>query len=407
MTADHPNALRTWRYVAETPQGETLKGELRARTEAEISRLVRQMGARPVEIRPASASLSLFSPGTSRLSRQEMELFSRGLADLLEAGIPLVDAVQSLARSQRRRRLKAFLERLASRLMGGESLADALAQDPADLPRLLIGLVRAGEESGALAGVMLQYADKIERENALQQELSGQMAYPALVSVMIVLTLAFLAWFVLPIFEGIFDDGGSQAPASTQFVLDAGAFVRSYGIWIPPAAILLLMALKAAVEVNGERVGQVIRAMPVIGPISRQLLADKYLGALGFLVSSGAPVARAEQIAREGLESDDVRAQLERASVLLKSGHGLSEALATTGLFDDEVLHLAQMGEKSGQLGAMLTRAASLSQKSYSRVSMRLLEIIGPTMIALLGLVVCGVIVSVMVGILSLNEAVY
>lgn len=407
MADDPHNAIRTWRYIAETPQGQTLKGELRARTESDITRLVRQMGARPVEIRPASASLTLFSLGTSRLSREELELFSRGLADLLEAGIPLVDAVQALARSQRRRRLKAFLERLASRLMGGESLADALAQDPADLPRLLIGLVRAGEESGALAEVMQQYADKIERENALQQELSGQMAYPALVSVMIVLTLAFLAWFVLPIFEGIFDDGASPAPASTQFVLDAGAFVRAYGIWIPPGLILVVMAVKAGLEASGERVGQVMRALPVIGPISRQMLADKYLGALGFLVSSGAPVARAEQIAREGLESEDVRAELERASVLLKSGHGLTEALSTTGLFDDEVLHLAQMGEKSGQLGMMLTRAATLSRKAYSRVSMRLLEIIGPTMIALLGLVVCGVIVSVMVGILSLNEAVY
>lgn len=398
---------RVWRYVGETAQGETLRGELRARDEKSALLQVRQMGLRPVEIRPAALGRSFSLFRRTKLSWSELEVFTRGLADLLEAGIPLADALQLLQKSSTQRPLDALLKRLSTRILSGEGLASALAHDPAELPRLLVGLVRAGEESGNLGLVMREYADKVERENILRQELSGQLAYPVMLMGMILLTLGFLAWFVLPRFDSIFTDTAAPPPASTQFVLEAGAFVRTFGVWIPPAVILVIMLVKSVLEANGSAVGALIHRLPVLGRLSRQMLADKYFGAMGFLLRSGTPLARAEAIARDGLNSQVTRALLEPASIRVKAGTSLSEALDTTGLFEPESLQLAKLGEKNGELGEMLLRAAAQSQKAYSRLSKRLLEVVGPLMILGLGLVIGGVIVSVMVGILSLNEVVF
>lgn len=407
MNTASPRQESVWRYIGETPQGETLRGELRARDEKSALNQLRQMGLRPVEVRLSSSGWSLPFLARSSLSWSELESLTRGFADLLEAGIPMADVLELLHKNSSQRSLRLLLKRLSSRILAGDGLASALAHDPADLPRLLIGLVRAGEESGNLAKVMREYADKVERENALRQELSGQLAYPIMLMAMILVTLAFLAWFVLPRFDVIFVDAASPPPASTQFVLQAGDFVRRFGVWMPPAVILMIMLIKVALEANGAAVGGLVRSLPLVGRLNRQMLTDKYFGAMGFLVCNGTPLARAEAIARGGLDSDDTRALLEPAAIRIKAGASLSEALETTKLFEPESLQLAALGEKNGELGEMLLRAAVQAQKGYSRLSSRLLEFVGPAMILGLGLVIGGVIVSVMVGILSLNEVVF
>ena len=398
---------RIWRYLGETRDGETVRGELAGRDEADALNQVRQLGVTPIDVSPARVSFAAFSGSRARLSPAEIEAFVRGLADLLQAGIGLAEAVNNLAQGEKRRVLRRFLERLSARIMAGDSLTAALSSDPAQPPNLLIGLARAGEETGDLGAVLHRYADQIEAENEMRQTLIGQLVYPAALVGFIFVTLLFLAYIVLPQFETVFANANATPPPQTAFVFAAGSFLRDFGIWLPAAVIGLAIGVQMLARTYPDVLDRARLGLPVIGALTRKGLAARYCGALGFLLASGAPMARAEAVARATLDSALARARLDEAATRLRAGTALSQALAGTHLFEAETLRLVALGEKSGELAAMLSRAAQLSQTAQERFAGRALNLIGPGLTALLGLAVGGVILSVMSGVLSLNEVVF
>ncbi|WP_300528959.1 type II secretion system F family protein [Maricaulis sp.] len=398
---------RIWRYLGETRDGETVRGELAGRDEADALNQVRQLGVTPIDVSPARVSLAAFSGARARLSFAETEAFVRGLADLLEAGIGLAEAVNNLAQGEKRRVLRRFLERISARIMAGESLTAALSSDPAQPPNLLIGLARAGEETGDLGAVLRRYAEQIEAENEMRQNLIGQLVYPGALVGFIFATLLFLAYFVLPQFETVFTNANAIPPAQTAFVFAAGGFLRDFGIWLPAVLIAIAIAVQALAQTYPQVLDRVRLNLPVLGSLTRNGLSARYCGALGFLLASGAPMARAESVARATLDSALARTRLDAAAARLRAGTALSVALDGTQLFEPETVRLIVLGEKSGELAAMLSRAAQLSQSAQERFASRALDLIGPALTALLGLAVGAVILSVMSGVLSLNEVVF
>jgi len=398
---------RLWRYVAETGDGRVVRGELSGASEQDVLRQMRQLGVTPVDLAPAGPRFFGLLSERATLNRNEQELFVRGLADLLSAGISISEAIGNLARGERRRVLRRFLERVHARVQSGDSLSAALAGDPAQSSRLLAGLVRAGEETGALAAVLERYAGELEAENEMRRTLAGHLVYPVALLCLMALTLVFLAYIVLPQFEGIFDASGSPPPPETAFVLAVGAFLRAYAIWIPPGVVLILMGLQGLLRLYGEQIELWLVRVPMIGRLRQQSLTAHYFSALGFLLGAGAPLARAEGVARATVENAAARSVLDRAGEALRSGQSLSDVLERTHLFADDALRLVVLGEKSGELAAMLSRAGQLARRSRDQAYKRLLDLISPVLIAVLGGAVGGVIAAVMSGVLSLNDAIY
>jgi type II secretory pathway component PulF len=256
--------IRHWRYVGETADGRTVRGQVDGRNEAEALSRVRALGATPIELAPASRGNSIFSDGRTDLSGAEALIFVRGLADLVEAGIPVRDALICLSDREKRQVLKNFIDRLEVRVGNGDPLSKALQEDVAEPPRLLIALVSAGEASGLLGENLVELARQMDEERELRQELIGQMVYPIALVMLISLTLVFLSYFVLPQFETIFDNAAATPPPVTQFVFGVGAFLRSYAIWIPAGSILVLIGLRTVLRQFAVQLNAMVLKIPVV-----------------------------------------------------------------------------------------------------------------------------------------------
>ncbi len=263
--ASHPSSParpENWRYTIEHEDGRLLRGEVVGRNEAEARLKLRALGGTPLEMVRATPGGGLFSEKRTHLVRSEILDFTRGIAELIDAGIPLRDALASLAQREKRPALRAALVRIEDQVRNGEAFSRALEADSAQFPRLLIALTRAGEASGLLAKNLMELAAQMDDERSLRQDLIGQMIYPMALVVLISLTLVFLSFFVLPQFETIFRDAGVAPPPEPRFVLAVGAFLRAYAVWIPAGMIALAIGARLLTRQFAVGFDRILQAVP-------------------------------------------------------------------------------------------------------------------------------------------------
>jgi type II secretory pathway component PulF len=397
----------SWRYVAEYNNGKIVRGQVKARDEKDALRLIRAMGVTPVELAPLVRKNALFSGSRTRLTHAEALEFVRGLADLVEEGIPVKEALSSMLIREKRPVLKQFLERVEARVRGGDALSKALKSDPAEVHRLTIALSEAGEVSGLLGRNLSELASQMQAEQELREELMGQLIYPLILVALFVLTLLFLSYFVLPNFEDIFADADATPPGVTLFVLSAGDFLRTYAVWMPAGVIAGYIVLRSIARRYRARLESLVLSLPIIGPTLSKRDAARYCRTLALLLSTGSPLVKAEPVARSAVGSDSLKKRLAVAAEAVRSGENLSTAMARENALPDDALRFIELGETTGKMDVMLKRTSDLYEREIRSISKRAAELIGPLMIAILGICVGGVIVAVMLGVLSLNDVVY
>ena len=395
-----------WRYVAETPAGQARRGEIRAASEREAAAILRADGLRPVRLAGVRSSGGSRS-ATSRLDAATHARLMRGLADLVGAAIPVRDALTALARRESKRRPRAFLERLTAKVEAGESLGDALASDPAAPPRLAPAMAAAGEASGRLGPALEALAEALEANVELRDEIVGQMTYPAFVLALFVATIAVLSHVVLPSFEPLFRDAAGLTPPETAFVLSVGAFVRAHGLVALIAILIGVLAVGRLFAARPALAGAVLDRLPFVAGVRAQLDASRYARVLALLLENGRTLASAEPTARGLVSSPARQARLERAAKAMRDGASPGVALRAEAALPEEMIDFFTLGERTGELAKLLNRAASLYDLRSRRAVKRAVVMLGPALIALLGVVTAGFIAAVMSGVLSLNEVVY
>ena len=399
---------RIWRYEAERADGSLVKGDLKAQDEADALRRVRTLGLRPVKMRGAALDRkNLLSGERQHLNSQEIWQFSRNLADLLEAGIPLGDALSSLAGRKSSKPMRRFVDRIEGRVRNGESLSAALKADSSPLPRLMLALTRAGEESGLLARHMGDLADRLGEVRALRQEITSQMIYPLALLVLIALTLVGMSFFVIPQFEGLFASTSAEPPDVTRLVFNVAGFLRDWAVWIPVIGLGVFMVFRAVARLHAEAIARFLHHIPGVGSFRVRLWAAQYCQSLAILLRAGTPLSRAEMVAREAVPDAFARQRLDRVAEQVRAGVKFSEALDGARIMPDETLDLIALGEKSGELPAMLSRAAGLLEMETRHGLKRLVDLTGPAMTLLLALCVAAIIAAVLIGVLSLNDVVF
>ncbi len=400
--------LSLWRYLAETPAGEARRGEVRATSEAEAAADLRAQGLHPIRLRLASgAGAASTGAASARLDAQTHARLMRGLADLVGAAIPVRDALAALARRESRPRARAYLVRLAARVEAGEGLAAALGADPAGAPRLAVAMAAAGEASGRLGPALDRLADELDAGAALRSELTGQLIYPGAVLVLFAATLGFLSYVVLPQFEPLFRNAPGATPPETAFVLAAGAFIRAAGHWVLLAGLIGVLAAGRLMSARPEIGAALLDRLPFIAGVREQMDAARYASVLALLLENGRTLARAEPTARALVLSPQRRARLERAAAAMRDGVSPGVALRDEAALPAELIDFFDLGERTGELGKLLNRAARLYDLRARRAVKRAVDLLGPALIAVLGVVMAGLIGSVMSGVLSLNEVVY
>lgn len=400
-----------YRYEAVDAAGEVSRDEVDASSpEAAVERL-RDQGLLPLSVSEAKSGLlrgglgqPLFSKRRA-LSRKTVALFTQQLASLLGAGMPLDRALTILIGVSEDERSKALLERVQEKVRGGSTLADALEAQGA-FSRFYLNMVRAGESGGALETVLKRLNEFLERSQALRETVTSALIYPIILLAVSALSVIILLTFVVPQFQRLFADAGKALPLATQIVIAVGDGFRHYW-WAGAIAIFLMVALvrrKLNQPDSRARWDRWLLRAPLFGDLIAKVETARLTRTLGTLLGNGVSLLSALTIVRETLTNQVMASALGEVAEHAKTGRGLAEPLLEAGHFPKLAVQMIRVGEETGQLQEMLIQVADTYDGEVQTAVKRLLTLLEPALILGLGAVVAGIIMSILVAILSLNE---
>lgn len=401
-----------FRWSAVSNAGEVLSGVMEAPDRAAVVDRLQHQGqivlrADPADRRRGLGDLLHLELGGARgLDKAALSEVTRELAIMLAAGQDLDRALRFVVENTRSARARAVLSVVRDKVRAGSPLATALAAEPRSFSRLYVGLVRAGEAGGSLPATLERLAILIERERSLAAGLRAAMVYPALLAVAAIASVVLLLTYVLPQFAPMFEQAGAKLPASTRLLMAIGAAVAAGGPWA--LMILAISALVArrllAQPAYRIRADRWLLHLPVAGRLLRETLAARLTRTLGSLLQNGVPLIAALGIARDALGNLAAAAAVDAAALATKGGGGLARPLSESGLFPSRMIHLLQLGEEAAQLSAMALKAADIHDEQARLMMQRLVALAVPAVTIVMGLVVAGIIGSLLTAMLSLND---
>jgi general secretion pathway protein F len=401
-----------FRYTAIGAGGEMLRGVMEAGSEAEAVAHLQRQGSLPMRAEPVTQG-SLLGPlmhteflPRRGMSAQQVADVTRELATMLAAGQDLDRALRYVLETAPGRRSRLVLGRLRDAVRDGTPLSVALGREPGSFSRLYVGMVRAGEASGQLADALARLADLLERQRRISATVTSALIYPCLLAVASVGAITLLLTQVLPQFVPLFEQSGAKLPPSTQFLIDAGAFVGDRGVLILLAVFVLGLGVAAVLRRPAARLfaDRLLLRLPVVGPLQRELLAARFTRALGTLLVNGVPLIGALAITRDALGNLAAVAALDHASRSARGGGSLSQPLAEAAVLPARTIHLLRLGEENARLGPMALHAAEIHEER-TRVSVqRLVALMVPAITILMGAAVAGIVASLLAAMLSLND---
>lgn len=399
-------------YRAVDASGDVVRGEMEANDRKALVQALRQQGYWLVHSetsrgggasRPAAGRRRAGSRRRGRMDAEGLALFTRELATLIGAGLPLDRALSTIAQQSQTEAQAGVASQLLQRVRGGASLGDALAEQSGIFPNYYTGLVRAGEAGGSLHTVLLNLSDSLERARKLRQDVQAALNYPILVLIAAGISIVILLVGVIPEFEPLFADAGAALPLTTQVVLAISQAFRAYWWILPIVAVLALLLIRQMQRSPAARArwdAWVLR-LPLIGPLTKKIEAARFCRTLGTLLSNGVDVVPALDMSVETLSNTRMARALADVAPRLKRGEGLAEPLSATGTFPALAIQLMHVGETSGQLDAMLLTVAGIYDDEVRRDTNKLISMLVPVVTLLLGVVVATLIGSILSAILS------
>ena len=397
-----------YRYKAVNASGKVIEGEMEAVDRQAVVEVLHRQGGTPIRAelladRPPMRFLPAALAGRSRLRAQVLALATRELATLLRAGLPLERALSILVEITQDKTMRSLLEDVLKAIRGGSTLASALDPVRADLPVYYIGLVRAGETGGALDDVLSRLASTLEDATALRETVRSAMYYPSFVLVMSGATLLAMFMIVIPEFRPMFEDSGSDIPASLAVLLAISDGLREY--WWAILAAMFVAVMLVRVYLGGEtakyRRDRWMLRLPVIGELVTKIEVARFARTLGALLVHGVLILTALSITAEAVANREIAAAIRGLSSKLGGGEGLAGPLEDTGLFPHLAVQLIRVGEESGQMEAMLLRVAEIYDAEVKQSLQRILSLLVPIMTIVIGLLVAVIIGTMLEAILS------
>jgi general secretion pathway protein F len=400
-----------FRYSAIDPGGKLATGEIDAESAADVVALLRRQGNIPMGAEPAS-SAGRFSAllhlefGRAVLRRQEVANLTAELAVMLGAGQDLDHALRFLVETATNKRLRGVLEQIRAKVRDGGSLASAMAAHPGSFSKLYLGLVRAGEAGGTLAPTLSHLAELLDRERALSATIVSALIYPSLLMIAAIGSIVLLLTEVLPQFVPMFEQNGAKLPTPTRLLIAAGDAVSAYGLYGLLAVFLALVLARQALKRPGPRLAldKLLLRLPLTGGLTREVLAARFSRTLGTLLLNGVSLIAALGIVRDALGNQAAVLAVEQATASAKDGAGLSQPLARSAIFPARMIHLLRLGEETAQLGAMSLRAAEVHEAKARQGMQRLVSLLVPAITILMGAAIAGVVSSLLLAILALND---
>ena len=343
-----------------------------------------------------------------RIKLDELCVFTNQLASMLEAGLPLVSAMEALQEQTDNPVFKIIIRNVRIDVSSGTAFSDAVRKFPNAFPNLFISMVEAGEASGGLAGILANVAVYFENTVALMKKVKGAMTYPVSVIVLAVGLVNVLLVFVIPVFADMFADFGAELPAPTQLLIDLSDFLKSSIIYLIIGFIIAWKLLMKGISTPKGRIlkDQVLFKVPVLGGLIQKITVARFCRTYAILLRSGVPILRAIEIVSAASGSTFIEKACSHFKTHISQGGQFSEVVAATPYFPSMVKHMAKAGEQTGNVDGMLDKISDFFETEIDTTVDALTSLMEPVLICFLGVVIGGIVMAMFLPIFQLSSVV-
>lgn len=400
--------MPVYKWEGKTLKGVIKKGEMEAPSEAGIRTHLRQQNIVPTKIVAKGKELQFsFSLG-KKVKDRSIAIFTRQLATMIDAGLPLVQSLEILSVQQENKNFKNIIRQIREDVEGGSTFAGALKKHPKVFNELYTNLVVAGEEGGILDNILNRLANYIEKAEALKKKVKSAMVYPSTIVGVAVIVVMILMIFVIPVFESMFKSAGQSLPLPTLIVLAMSKFVKGYILFIIPAVGILIFLLRRYYKTENGRgvVDSLLLKAPVFGPLFQKIAVARFSRTLGTLVSSGVPILDGLNIVSRTAGNKTIETAILQARSSIKEGETIAEPLGRSGVFPPMVIQMISVGESTGALDSMLSKIADFYEEEVDVAVANLTSLLEPLLMMFLGVVIGGVVISMYLPIFQMASAV-
>jgi len=403
-TAPRPTAREyTFQWVGLDRNRREVRGETRAVSETVVTTNLRRQGIRVTKITRQSLR------GGRSISQKDITFFTRQLATMLKAGVPMLQAFDIVARGNSNARFARLMMQIKSKIEGGASLSQAFREHPAQFDDLYCNLVHAGETSGTIDAILDRLAVYLEKILALKSKIKSALFYPISVMVVAVVVVWVIMVWVIPSFKQVFASFGADLPAPTLMVIAASDFVVAWWWLVFMAiagsitAVLLLYRRSAAFRVGFDRL---LLKLPVIGPIVQKATIARWTRTLATMFTAGVPLVESLDAVAGAAGNAVYLAATKKIQTDVSTGSSLTNAMTNTLIFPSMVLQMTQIGEESGSLDGMLSKVADFYEREVDDSVAALSSLLEPIIIVFLGVVIGGLVVAMYLPIFKLGAVV-
>jgi len=405
-----------YRYKAVNTSGDVAAGELDAANESEIVDRLRDQGLMPMQVVAAAgervaaaqkvARHSWFAP--RRVTRDHLLAFTRELATLLRAGLPLDRALEVLINLAGAPPVARLLQAVRDSVRGGKSLSQALDMHREVFSRFYVNIVRAGEAGGALGAVLTRLSETMERNKELRESVKSALIYPIILICVAVTSVMILLVFVVPQFQQTFAQAGKALPVPTQVVIFVGTGLRKYWWLLITVVVAGVWLFRRWLSRPAARFrwDQRLLRWPLIGDLTAKVEVARFARTLATLLGNGVTLLAGLSIVKETMTNTVLAQSLDGVTTRLREGKGFGRPLLETGLYPRLATQMILVGEESGRLEEMLNRVADVYDREVAMAVKRFLAVLEPALILGLAVLIGGIVFSILLGVMGMSELV-
>lgn len=392
--------MKRFNYKAkEKETGKVIKGSIQAENEQTAGRLLIEQGYIPQTV--TEEGTGLFG-GNGRITTKDRITFTRQLATLIGAGLPLATSLRTVAEQTQAKAMKVIVEEVLANVEAGKTLHDSFSQYPEIFNGVYLALIKAGETSGTLDLALKRLADQEEKDAAMMSKIKGALVYPAIILVVIIAVLAFMMIMVVPQVKNLYEDMGEELPGLTQFLVNLSDFFGNFWWLVAIVIAAIVGAVWYAVKHTpaGREVADTFKLnVPIFGGLFRKLYVSRFARTAEMMLATGVPMLDSVQIAIDATSNVVVEKEYAKATEIIKGGKALSEALRDRNYMLPLVPQMASIGEESGKIDEMLGKAAQVYEneldEQINNISTMIEPILMVIMAGLIGVVVGGTLLPI------------
>ena len=404
--------MGAFEYTALDAGGKERTGILEGDTPRHIRQLLREKQLLPVtvsEVAQREATRQKSFSLTRRVSASDLALFTRQLATLVRAGLPLEESLLAVSQQTEKPRVQSIILGVRARVMEGHTLADGFAEFPRVFPEIYRATVSAGEQAGHLDSVLERLADYTESREGMRQKIMAAMLYPIVLSVMCFAIVCGLMTFVVPKVVAVFEATKGKLPWITQALIGTSDFMRADGIYLIIAAIIgfILFARWLRNPDARRKWHRLQLRMPLVGKLSRGFNTARFTRTFSILAAASVPILEALRISGEVVNNLPMRDAVTEAATRVREGAAIGRSLAASKLFPPMTIHLISSGESSGTLENMLERASIAQERELDGLLGTMVGLLGPLLIVTMGLFVMGIVFAMLLPIFEMNQLIH